>query len=132
MIPRFSWVSSRALALADSARRLSLPFLLLGLLSASCATSPGAPLGPDGQPDAVLQQGLDIYGAQCAQCHGRQGQGGRGKKLDAGRSLERYPQATDMADVVTNGLNAGMPSFADKLDPTEVNAVVRYVREVLN
>ncbi len=125
--PGDSWAS------ITSVRRV-VPGLALvaGLLLASCASATGVPLGPDGQPDAVLQQGLDIYVAQCAQCHGRQGQGGRGKKLDAGRALERYPQMTDMVDVVVEGLNAGMPAFADRLDEAEVTAVVRYVREVLN
>ena len=37
-----------------------------------------------------------------------------------------------MIQVVTEGKGSGMPSFDDKLDPDEIEAVVRYVRDVLN
>lgn len=103
------------------------------MVLAGCGgAAPEVPLGPDGQPDAVLEAGRSVYGAQCSNCHGNEGQGGRGKPLNGGRALERYPEIDAMIQVVTEGKGAGMPSFADKLDPDEIEAVVRYVREVLN
>lgn len=94
--------------------------------------APDVPLGADGQPDAVLELGRNVYGAQCSNCHGNEGQGGRGKPINRGRALERYPEIEAMIQVVTEGKGSGMPSFDDKLDPDEIEAVVRYVREILN
>lgn len=103
----------------------------LVLLAAGCADPPEVPLGADGQPDPVLAQGRDIYGSQCASCHGSDGGGGRGKKLNDGMSVERYPDIADMIEVVSRGIGSGMPRYDNKLDAQEIEAVVRYVREVL-
>jgi mono/diheme cytochrome c family protein len=42
-----------------------------------------------------------------------------------------YPDVAAQIDVVTNGKGDGMPAFADKLTAGEIEAVVRYTREVL-
>ena len=42
------------------------------------------------------------------------------------------PRSADMTAVVTGGKGSGMPAFESKLEPAEIDAVVRYVREVLN
>ena len=100
---------------------------------AGCAgPAPDVPAGPDGEPDPVLVLGRDIYGSQCTNCHGNEGQGGRGKPLNGGRALERFPEIEAMVEVVTEGKGSGMPSFGGKLTDDEIEAVVLYVREVLN
>ena len=89
------------------------------------------PAGPDGTVDAVLVLGRDVYSAQCSRCHGSSGGGGTGPKLSGGEAVAKYPDIADEIAVVADGRNA-MPSFAGGLSEAELEAVVRYTREVLN
>lgn len=116
------------------ARRLSkrhCPILVLLALAvfivAGCAAaeSPAAPAD-----DLELVEGRDIYIKNCANCHGGAGGGGVGSKLDDGRVVERYPEPADEIELVANGVRA-MPEFDAKLTETEIEAVVRYTREIL-
>ena len=103
------------------------------LVAGACGgSSPEVPLGPDGQPDAVLEAGRLTYGRQCSVCHGSEGQGGRGKKLNDGQVFELHPEIDSMIAAIVEGKGNGMPAFADTLDTDEIVAVSRYVREVLN
>lgn len=111
--------------------RALVAVIAFALLAGACADSPEVPLGPDGQPDPVLVQGLAIYEQRCATCHGASGQGGRGKRINDGRTVEAYPDIDEMITVVAEGKGSGMPEFASKLEASEIHAVVRYVREVL-
>ena len=97
------------------------------LLVAGCTAgeAPGVPAG-----DAELVTGREVYISSCANCHGSSGQGGRGSKLDDGRVVERYPDPAEEIDLVTNGVRA-MPDFGSKLSAAEIEAVVRYTREIL-
>ncbi len=108
--------------------------LALALILSACGagSAPGVPLGPDGQPDATLEVGRTVFGARCSACHGNEGQGGRGKRLNNGRAVELYPDIADMITVITEGKGSGMPSFSDKLTEQERLAVARYIREVLS
>lgn len=105
---------------------------VVSLGAVGCSSSPEVPLGPDGEPDPELVLGRDVYSARCSNCHGSEGQGGRGPRLNEGASLSAYPEASAMVDVIANGLNQGMPAFGDSLSSAEIDAVVAYVREVLN
>jgi len=105
--------------------------IVLALAGAACSDSPDVPLGSDGEPDPELVVGRDVYSIKCATCHGAEGQGGRGKRLNSGQAEAQYPDPADMEDVVSNGKGSGMPSFSDELTDAEIAAVVRYVREVL-
>ena len=102
------------------------------LASGACAgESPEAPLGPDGTPDAVLTMGRDVYSRRCANCHGAGGGGGTGPKLSDGQVIIAYPDPADQRLLIANGRNA-MPSFSGSLSGAELDAVVRYTREVLS
>ncbi|MFA5565745.1 MAG: cytochrome c [Acidimicrobiia bacterium] len=105
-------------------------FLMVLTLSA-CATdeSPEVP-SSNGTTDPVLEQGRSVFSSNCARCHGSSGGGGAGVKLSQGRAVELHPDIATMIEVVTNGKN-GMPSFGKALSEAEIEAVVRYVREVL-
>ena len=108
--------------------------LLVGsvLFVAACAGEPpDVPLGADGLADDVLVLGRSVYGASCSNCHGADGQGGTGPELRNGHVAERYPDVEDEIAVVTNG-SRGMPSFQVRLSEDEIEAVVRYTREVLS
>ncbi len=99
----------------------------LALLSGCSAAD--APEVTNGDP--VLEQGRDLWIRQCASCHGAAGAGGRGPALADGAVLAKYPDVADQITVVAEGLNA-MPAFGGRFEPAEIEAVVRYTREVLN
>jgi mono/diheme cytochrome c family protein len=120
------------------ARRTARPLLtaaalcaLVTLLSAcSGGEPPAVPEDADGSQDSVLVAGRDVYGQRCASCHASDGSGKRGPKLAGGRVVERYPDVEAQILVVSDGSGA-MPAFGSKLTDDEIEAVVRYTREVL-
>jgi mono/diheme cytochrome c family protein len=81
---------------------------------------------PDAGPDT---SSLDLYTANCAGCHGPEGEGGVGPRL-AGTVVEEYPEVDDQVAVVRDG-RSSMPSFRDRLTPEQIRAVVDYTREEL-
>ena len=101
-------------------------------MGACTGSAPDVPLGPDGVPDGVLSVGRQVWGSSCAGCHGSNGQGGRGKKLNDGAVFDLHPEIDTMIAVIDAGQGRGMPSFSEQLEPSEIEAVARYVREVLN
>lgn len=111
-------------------RLLAVLFALVGLAAACAGDAPEVPVGPDGRPDPVLVAGRDLYSGRCANCHGTSGGGGQGPKLADGRMVAQYPDVDDQIEVVTGGRRQ-MPGFAGTLTPEEIEAVVRYTREVL-
>lgn len=50
--------------------------------------------------------------------------------MDDGRVLERFPNADDQAALIRDG-RGGMPAYAGRLTDEQIDAVVRYTREVL-
>ncbi len=81
--------------------------------------------------DPGLIEGRSVWIGQCASCHGASGGGGRGTQLNDGRVLDRYPEIADQIALVTNG-RGGMPAYAGRLSDEQIEAVVRYTREILN
>lgn len=102
----------------------------LGLAACSSGSVPEVPAGPDGRPDPVLVAGRGVYADRCANCHGVRGQGGRGPSLTGESMAEAYPSDADQIEVVVEGKST-MPGFSDTLTPAEIEAVVRFTREVL-
>lgn len=80
--------------------------------------------------DPILEQGRDLYVRNCAGCHGLSGGGATGPQLSEGAADAKYPDIEDQVDVVINGRDR-MPAFGGRLSQEEVEAVVRYTREVL-
>lgn len=102
----------------------------------------------------VLQEGEEIYAANCAGCHGGAGGGGAGRQLSDGEVIATFPNLLDQVQFVQVG-TAGfqgepfgaadrpggqriggdfgvMPAFGASLTDEQVVAVVRYEREVLS
>ena len=108
---------------------LGVALTLLVVLAGCAGSSPEVPLGPDGEPDQVLLLGRDVFGSRCSSCHGSSGGGGTGPRL-AGTVTEKYPDIADQIGVVTEGRKS-MPRFGGTLTGAEIEAAVRYTREVL-
>ncbi len=105
---------------------LGLAALALFVVS-GCSAAP-TPEVSNGDP--VLEQGRDVYIRQCASCHGADGGGGRGPKFTDGAVVAAYPEIADQIAVVADG-KSSMPAFGGRLEDGELDAVVRYTREVL-
>ncbi|MDY7101631.1 MAG: cytochrome c [Actinomycetota bacterium] len=106
--------------------------LALALVLAACGTpeSPAVPGEEDGSADPELVAGREVYEEQCARCHGASGGGGSGPGLGDGAVVDNFPDAAGQRAVIVEGVG-GMPSFGDRLSDDEIDAVVRYTREVL-
>lgn len=100
---------------------------VLALMLGACAR-PDTPEVTNGDP--VLEAGRTTYINACASCHGFGGGGNRGPKLSDGKVLENFPDIVDQIDIVTEG-KGSMPSFSGRLEADQIEAVVRYTREVL-
>ena len=112
--------------------RWMLAFLCL-LLAAGCGSSapPNVEAGPDGTPDPILVAGRAIYADRCSSCHGAEGSGTRdGPRVNRGRLSQVYPVPGDAAEVVSEGRRR-MPAFGGILTDGEIDAVLRYINEVL-
>jgi len=96
-------------------------------------------VAPDGKNlpagRGTVAQGRQIYAAQCAACHGEQGQGGLGDKLAGGRGTlatpapvktvgSFWPYATTLFDYVRRAMPLNAPQ---SLSAEEVYAVSGYV-----
>lgn len=110
-------------------RRLVALALVAAAAGSACAGSPPeVPGAADGTADPVLVRGREVWSRSCSSCHAPDGSGGRGPSV---RSVEvRYPAITDQVDLVADG-RGSMPGFGGRYSPEELEAVVRYTREVL-
>ena len=105
---------------------------LVGMSSVACSSAevPMPPVVADGRPDPVLSAGRQIYIERCANCHGSAGGGGQGPALARGAAEEAYPEIASQIGLVSDGYRL-MPSYGDVLTREEIEAVVRFTREVL-
>lgn len=75
---------------------------------------------------SLMDAGAQVFAGNCAVCHGAEGQGGIGPRLDGNSNLERGEL---VAKRVVHGFpEHGMPPFGDQLDDRQVAAVATYVR----
>ena len=89
------------------------------------ANEPGGGSGASGG-----SPGQQLFAANCATCHGADGQGAVGPQL-AGTVTKRFPNVDDQIALVSNG-TGGMPSFKSKLSAKEIQEVVEYTRTGLS
>jgi cytochrome c551 len=121
----------RALALTATV------FLALGA-AAGCGgdDDDGGGGGNGGAPEQSPQQvvaagdaarGKEVYAQNCAACHGEDGGGGTGPKLEG---EEAYTNADVVVDQIRDG-GGGMPAFADRLSEQELADVSAFVTKDL-
>lgn len=89
-------------------------------------------MGPNGEIDPALAAGKATWSRHCSNCHGSAGQGGRGRKLNSGVIFKLYPEVSNQIEIISSGKGQNMPAFATTLSAEEIEAVSRYIREVLN
>jgi cytochrome c oxidase subunit 2 len=97
--------------------------LLVGLIGCGGSEEPDRVaeiLALDG--DAIA--GADVYDAECAACHGLNGEGGVGPPL---ASVARLAPE-DIVRSVIEGVGSGMPAF-DRLPDQDVADVLVYITE---
>ncbi len=96
--------------------------------SACAGTPPEVPGAADGTADPALVRGREVWSRSCSSCHAPDGSGGRGPSV---RGVEaRFPTVADQVDLVSDG-RGSMPGFGGRYTAEELEAVVRYTREVL-
>ena len=112
-------------------RPVVLALLLVVISGCGSGSSPEVGEGSDGIPDPVLIAGRAIFIDRCASCHDADGSGtGSGPRLNRGRLLQAYPNLDDAAAVVSKGRKR-MPAFDGLLTAGEIDAVLRYIDEIL-
>ena len=120
--------------------------VLITVLSSSCATDantnsatsptfgPSPVASPTATPDEFAAA-RTIFKERCSKCHGASADGGpvtvEGKtlkvpSLKTGHALKHTDE--DFVDQITDG-GDGMPAFKDKLQPNEINELVRFIRK---
>lgn len=106
-----------------------LPIVVaLGITLGACSDSTAAPeIDPN---DSELVLGQETYSNNCSRCHLNDGAGGSGVQLNNGAVTSKYPDAADQRAVIVEG-QGRMPGFGGNLSDEEIDAVVRYTREVL-
>ena len=73
-----------------------------------------------------IQTGSRLYGAQCALCHGQNGDGVVGVNLSR-QQFRRASSDDDIRSTITTGVAAaGMPPF--RLQPGELDGLVAFIR----
>jgi mono/diheme cytochrome c family protein len=94
--------------------------------------APASPPKPTGAlaGDVTLLEGRRVYARYCASCHGVAGEGAPAPALIRGRLLRVLPDPAAELALLRKG-GAVMPSFGGTLSDAELDAVVRYTREVL-
>jgi mono/diheme cytochrome c family protein len=85
---------------------------------------------PAGTAEDAPVDGAAVYAANCAVCHGGNGDGGVGPRLGDGAVVQRFPDIEEQRVVVTDGTGR-MPAFGSRLSAEEIAAVVDYTRTEL-
>jgi putative heme-binding domain-containing protein len=106
---------------AGVAVALAAPVLVIGLLGVQVAAQDH----PGQYTQADIDAGARIYNANCAQCHGVNGDMVSG--IDLRRGLFRTAASDeDLARVITTGTPSGMPPF--KLTPSDLTGAIAFIR----
>ena len=131
-------------------------WIVLSLWLAACTSRAPAqvatPLPPLPTLDlAMVQQGKEVYQANCATCHGAEAEGAPNWATPSPDGLTQAPPHDDsghtwhhsdrvlyetiyggMGDPLKPGSPLRMPAFGDKLSDKEIRAVIEYLKSLWN
>jgi putative heme-binding domain-containing protein len=103
--------------------------LVFALLLAAASPARAQPARPAGGGSSELAAGKRVFDAQCAWCHGNDGDGGMGPNLRG--KLTHAADLKSIAEIVTGGLpNSDMPSFRLGLTEQNIRRVATYVQSL--
>jgi cytochrome c6 len=79
--------------------------------------------------------GPDLFATKCASCHAKDGTGNTamGKNLkirDLGSADVQKMSDKDLKDIVSKGKPPKMPAYGTKLNDTQINDLVKFIRSL--
>jgi len=94
---------------------------------AQTRTTPQRPARPAISSDAA--EGRRVFDAQCAWCHGNEGEGGMGPNLHGG--LRHATTLASIVEIITNGVpGTDMPGFRSPLTERSIRQTATYVQSL--
>jgi mono/diheme cytochrome c family protein/uncharacterized membrane protein len=121
---------------------IAIPIGVYSIVTFTREATPGLTLTNPFLPDEEsLKTGRDLFGKNCAACHGEQGRGNGPAAADLSSKPPDYGSGHldihtdgDIFYWIQNGISQGspMPAFKDKLTDDEIWHVVNYVRRLRN
>jgi cytochrome c oxidase cbb3-type subunit 3 len=106
-----------ALAVAVGAGEVLRPKPIASVLATQTTMIP--PIGTQ------AHQGYDLFQKNCAHCHGSDARGDEGPDLHGVTKSDAR-----IASLIKNGVKGEMPKFGEKLNDTEVRALIAFVRSL--
>lgn len=100
--------------------------VLAGLLVAVSANAQEGAAAADPDLATLMTEGEALFNHNCSGCHGLQGEGGAGFRLDGNPMIQASSAVVGM--IINGNLNHGMPPFGGALDDREIAAIATYVR----
>jgi mono/diheme cytochrome c family protein len=115
------------IAIAGSTATLLATFALAAAIRsvqpATAAAGAGSPV-VDSRPSPILAQaGQHLFLMNCAHCHGDDARGDEGPDLHG-----LHKSDARIHEVITSGIKGEMPSFARKLNDSDIRALTAYLR----
>ncbi|MGQ0543607.1 MAG: c-type cytochrome [Blastocatellia bacterium] len=100
----------------------SMSLIHAGAASVKTANDPVAPIQD--------LSGEELFKANCARCHGNNGEGGKGPNLTTEKKKAKWKDSDEkIVKKITKG-GFIMPSFKKKLSETEIRTIAAYVRNL--
>jgi len=100
--------------------------LKFGCILLTLTAAPRLHAAPPGVNEEATR-GQSLFERNCAHCHGDDARGDEGPDLhDLKKSDARITK------VVTQGIKGEMPAFGSKLNDTDINALIVYLRTLKN
>lgn len=89
-------------------------------------------------PAESIAMGQELYQTNCAQCHGSSGEGDGPMAVDLASTPRDFTDqefmsgysAAAMFGIITQGIDPGMPAYAELLNETQVWAITDYLRSL--
>ncbi len=101
--------------------------MVLGFMSSGAAYAQDATAASlADQMKPLMAEGATVFSENCAVCHGPNGEGNVGPKLDGDTWIQT--RANIINQVLFGATDHGMPPFIDQLTDEQIAAVTTYVR----